>query len=99
MGRYVRGLVDGDSLFEIHALWAREMTIGFARLAGRSSRVANNPMFKGALLFVDSADKARASMPALSMRSMCRWLFLLTSVLHGSHQRSRSRASSATAPR
>jgi acetyl-CoA carboxylase carboxyltransferase component len=59
MRRYVRGLVDGDSLFEIHALWARELVTGFARLDGQVIGVlANNPMFKGGVLFVDSADKA-----------------------------------------
>jgi len=59
MRRYIRGLVDEGSFFEIHALWARELTIGFARLAGQvTGVVANNPMFKGGVLFVDSADKA-----------------------------------------
>ena len=59
MRRYVRGLVDEDSLFEIHALWARELIVGFARLDGEViGVVANNPMFKGGVLFVDSADKA-----------------------------------------
>jgi acetyl-CoA carboxylase carboxyltransferase component len=59
MRRYLRGLVDEGSFFEIHALWARELTIGFARLAGRPvGVVANNPLFKGGVLFVDSADKA-----------------------------------------
>jgi acetyl-CoA carboxylase carboxyltransferase component len=59
MRRYVRGLVDADSLFEIHALWARELVVGFARLNGQAvGVVANNPMFKGGVLFVDSADKA-----------------------------------------
>jgi acetyl-CoA carboxylase carboxyltransferase component len=59
MRRYVRGLVDADSFFEIHALWARELTVGFARLDGQAiGVVANNPMFKGGVLFVDSADKA-----------------------------------------
>jgi acetyl-CoA carboxylase carboxyltransferase component len=59
MRRYVRGLVDSDSLFEIHELWARELVVGFARLAGQViGVVANNPMFKGGVLFVDSADKA-----------------------------------------
>jgi methylmalonyl-CoA decarboxylase subunit alpha len=59
MRRYLRGLVDADSFFEIHGLWAREVTIGFARLAGQvTGVVANNPMFKGGVLFVDSADKA-----------------------------------------
>jgi methylmalonyl-CoA decarboxylase subunit alpha len=58
MRRYVRGLVDSDSLFEIHELWARELIVGFARLDGEViGVVANNPMFKGGVLFVDSADK------------------------------------------
>jgi methylmalonyl-CoA decarboxylase subunit alpha len=58
MRRYIRGLVDDGSFFEIHALWARELTIGFARLGGQvTGVVANNPMFKGGVLFVDSADK------------------------------------------
>jgi acetyl-CoA carboxylase carboxyltransferase component len=58
MRRYLRGLVDEGSFFEIHQLWARELTIGFARLAGQVvGVVANNPMFKGGVLFVDSADK------------------------------------------
>jgi acetyl-CoA carboxylase carboxyltransferase component len=58
MRRYVRGLADSGSFYEIHALWARELTIGFARLAGQVvGVVANNPMFKGGVLFVDSADK------------------------------------------
>jgi len=59
MRRYVRGIVDDGSLFEIHALWARELVVGFARLDGQPiGVVANNPMFKGGVLFVDSADKA-----------------------------------------
>ena len=59
MRRYVHGLVDAGSFFEIHALWARELTIGFARLDGQVvGVVANNSMFKGGVLFVDSADKA-----------------------------------------
>jgi acetyl-CoA carboxylase carboxyltransferase component len=59
MRRYVRGLVDAGSFFEVHELWAREVTVGFARLGGQvTGVVANNPMFKGGVLFVDSADKA-----------------------------------------
>jgi acetyl-CoA carboxylase carboxyltransferase component len=59
MRRYVKALVDDGSLFEIHALWAREVTVGFARIDGKPvGIVANNPMFKGGVLFVDSADKA-----------------------------------------
>ncbi|GIF09604.1 acyl-CoA carboxylase subunit beta [Actinoplanes siamensis] len=59
MRRYVKGLVDKDSYFEIQALWARELTVGFARLDGEVVGVlGNNSMFKGGVLFVDSADKA-----------------------------------------
>jgi acetyl-CoA carboxylase carboxyltransferase component len=59
MRRFIRGLVDEGSYFEIHELWARELTVGFARLAGEViGVVANNPMHKGGVLFVDSADKA-----------------------------------------
>ncbi len=59
MRRYVRGLVDEDSWYEIHALWARELVVGFGRLDGEVvGVVANNPMQKGGVLFVDSADKA-----------------------------------------
>jgi acetyl-CoA carboxylase carboxyltransferase component len=59
MRRYIRGLVDRGSFFEIQARWARELTIGFARLNGEViGVVANNSMHKGGVLFVDSADKA-----------------------------------------
>ncbi|BCB80559.1 acyl-CoA carboxylase subunit beta [Phytohabitans flavus] len=59
MRRYTRGLLDEGSFFEIQALWAKELTIGFGRLAGEAvGVVANNSMFKGGVLFVDSADKA-----------------------------------------
>ncbi|SDT73529.1 acyl-CoA carboxylase subunit beta [Actinoplanes derwentensis] len=59
MRRYVKGLVDENSYFEIWALWARELTVGFARMNGEViGIVGNNSMFKGGVLFVDSADKA-----------------------------------------
>ena len=59
MARYIRGLVDADSFFEIHALWAPELMVGFARLNGEAvGLVANNSISKGGALFVDSADKA-----------------------------------------
>jgi methylmalonyl-CoA decarboxylase subunit alpha len=59
MRRFIRGLVDVGSLFEIHALWAREVVVGLARLEGKPvGIVANNSMHKGGVLFVDSADKA-----------------------------------------
>ena len=59
MRRYIAGLVDDGSVYEIHALWARELVTCLARLDGRVIGVlANNPMQKGGVLFVDSADKA-----------------------------------------
>ncbi|MFI5893291.1 acyl-CoA carboxylase subunit beta [Actinoplanes sp. NPDC051513] len=59
MRRYVKGLVDEGSFFEIQALWAKELTVGFARMNGEVVGVlGNNSMFKGGVLFVDSADKA-----------------------------------------
>ena len=55
----IDALVDEGSLFEIHARWARELVVGFARLDGRAiGVVANQPKHKGGVLFSDSADKA-----------------------------------------
>ncbi len=51
-------VVDGGSFLEIHARWAREVIVGYARLDGRVvGIVANQPKVKGGVLFVDSADK------------------------------------------
>jgi acetyl-CoA carboxylase carboxyltransferase component len=59
MRRMVRALLDEGSFFEIQALWAREVTVGFGRLDGEVvGVVANNSLHKGGVLFVDSADKA-----------------------------------------
>jgi acetyl-CoA carboxylase carboxyltransferase component len=59
MRRYAKGILDEGSFFEIHALHARELTVGFGRLGGEPvGVVGNNSMFKGGVLFVDSADKA-----------------------------------------
>jgi len=59
MRRYIKGIVDEGSFFEIQALWARELTVGFGRLDGEVVGViGNNSMFKGGVLFIDSADKA-----------------------------------------
>src|SRR5690349_12640609 len=52
-------LVDGGSFFEIKRLFAQEIIVGFARLAGRPvGLVANQPKVKGGVLMVDSSDKA-----------------------------------------
>jgi acetyl-CoA carboxylase carboxyltransferase component len=52
-------LLDADSFMEIHARWAKELIVGFARLEGQPvGIVANQPKVKGGVLFSDSADKA-----------------------------------------
>ena len=59
MHNFVDALVDGDSFFEIKPDWATELITGFARLDGNTVGViANNPLNKGGVLFIDSADKA-----------------------------------------
>ncbi len=59
MHKVVDALVDEGSFFEIKPLYAKELIVGFGRLAGESvGIVANNPMHLGGVLFVDSADKA-----------------------------------------
>jgi acetyl-CoA carboxylase carboxyltransferase component len=52
-------LVDDGSFLEVHARWAKELLVGYARLDGRAvGVVASQPRQKGGVLFVDSADKA-----------------------------------------
>ncbi len=58
MRALVDALIDGGSFLEIHARWAREVIVGYARLDGRAvGIVANQPKVKGGVLFVDSSDK------------------------------------------
>jgi len=55
----IAALTDRDSFCEVHARWARELVVGYARLDGRAlGIVASQPKYKGGVLFVDSADKA-----------------------------------------
>ncbi|QIM21501.1 acyl-CoA carboxylase subunit beta [Phycicoccus sp. HDW14] len=55
----IDGLVDEHSFFEVKPLFAPELVVGFARMAGESvGIVANNSAVKGGVLFTDSADKA-----------------------------------------
>jgi acetyl-CoA carboxylase carboxyltransferase component len=55
----IDSLVDADSFLEVHARWAKELVVGYARVDGRViGIVANQPKQKGGVLFVDSADKA-----------------------------------------
>jgi len=59
MKALIDSLVDAESFFEIHARWAKELIVGYARLDGQVvGIVANQPKQKGGVLFVDSADKA-----------------------------------------
>jgi acetyl-CoA carboxylase carboxyltransferase component len=51
--------IDEGSFFEIKELYAKEVVTGFARVDGRAvGIVANQPMVKGGVLFVESSDKA-----------------------------------------
>ncbi|MCB1004329.1 MAG: acyl-CoA carboxylase subunit beta [Acidimicrobiales bacterium] len=53
------GLLDDESFFELKPLFAPELICGLGLLEGRPvGVVANNPLQKGGVLFVDSADKA-----------------------------------------
>jgi acetyl-CoA carboxylase carboxyltransferase component len=59
MYEVIHRLIDADSWFEIKRLFAQEIIVGFARLAGRPvGVVANQPKVKGGVLMVDSSDKA-----------------------------------------
>ena len=55
----IEGLCDAGTFLEVHARWAKELVVGYARLDGRAiAIVANQPKQKGGVLFVDSSDKA-----------------------------------------
>jgi acetyl-CoA carboxylase carboxyltransferase component len=59
MKALIEALVDAGSFLEVHARWAKELIVGYARLEGRVvGIVANQPKQKGGVLFVDSSDKA-----------------------------------------
>ncbi|HEX3630530.1 MAG TPA: acyl-CoA carboxylase subunit beta [Candidatus Dormibacteraeota bacterium] len=59
MQHLIDGIIDADSFFEIKKLYAKEIICGLARIEGRIlGIIANQPMHKGGILFVDSADKA-----------------------------------------
>src|ERR687888_130236 len=59
MQQLIDGVIDEGSFFEIKKLYAKEMICGLARIDGRViGIIANQPLHKGGILFVDSADKA-----------------------------------------
>ena len=54
----IKGIIDEESFFEIHAAYAENIVVGFARLGGRSiGIVANNPKFLAGCLDVKSSIK------------------------------------------
>jgi methylmalonyl-CoA decarboxylase subunit alpha len=59
MHALIAELIDEGSWFEVKKLFAQELITGLARIGGRTvGVVANQPKYKGGVLFVDSADKA-----------------------------------------
>ncbi|NTW23106.1 MAG: methylmalonyl-CoA carboxyltransferase, partial [Lentimicrobium sp.] len=55
----IRSIVDDSEFFEVQAMFAANMVIGFARLNGNSvGFVANQPLVLAGVLDVDSSDKA-----------------------------------------
>jgi acetyl-CoA carboxylase carboxyltransferase component len=59
MRKLVRILADDGDVFELKPKWARNLITALVRIGGRPvGVVANNPMFLGGTLDVDSADKA-----------------------------------------
>ncbi len=55
----IYSIVDRDSFFEIKPGWAKNLITGFARFNGISCGIlANQPMVRGGILDIDSADKA-----------------------------------------
>lgn len=59
MYRLIDALVDQESFFEIKPEFAAELITAFARIDGQVvGVVANQPLVRGGVLFVDSSDKA-----------------------------------------
>jgi acetyl-CoA carboxylase carboxyltransferase component len=59
MRKIIDRVVDGGDYLEVHAGWAQNVTVGFARMGGQSvGMVANQPMILSGALDVDSSDKA-----------------------------------------
>ena len=55
----IRGIVDAESFFEVHAGFARNIICGFARIEGRSiGVVAQQPNVLAGVLDIDASDKA-----------------------------------------
>ena len=58
MKEIIRRVLDKDTFFEVHELWARNAIVGFGRLNGRVvGVVANQPAYLAGVLDIDSSDK------------------------------------------
>jgi propionyl-CoA carboxylase beta chain len=58
MRTVVQSICDADGFFEVHADYATNIVVGFARLAGRSiGIVANQPLYLAGVLDIDSSKK------------------------------------------
>ena len=58
MAALVRAVADGGDFFEVHASFARNLIVGFARLGGRSvGVVANQPMHLAGVIDIDASIK------------------------------------------
>ena len=56
--KVVEAVVDDGDYMEVHAAWAKSISVGFARMDGRTvGIVANNPMHMAGVLDVDSSRK------------------------------------------
>jgi acetyl-CoA carboxylase carboxyltransferase component len=59
MKEVIRSIVDNGEFYEVHELYAMNMLVGFARLAGRTiGIIANQPKVLAGCLDVNSSDKA-----------------------------------------
>jgi len=59
MKQVIRCIVDDGHFFEIHPAFAKNLVVGFARLAGQAvGVVANNPRIQGGCIDIDASDKA-----------------------------------------
>lgn len=57
--RIIERLVDAGDFFEVHAAWAQNILVGFARVEGVViGLIANNPTVKAGALDIDASDKA-----------------------------------------
>ncbi len=99
MRRYVAGLVDEESFFEIHALWARELVIGFGRLAVRSWAWWPTTRCSGAVCSSWTPPTRRPGSSSSATHSTCRCYSSRTFLGSWWVPRWRSRGSSGTAPR